>query len=240
MRGSAFVGPSLVALPVVAGLVFWPAVVAPAQPPTLKSRPKPAPAADVKRLDAQMEKVREAFLRETNQLIESYEEVGQYDRARFLLDALHKLDPADESIRGRLDALAEKILETSSYELDIDPGKSWQPVGRLVKDQAFRVAVTGESRFVITATAGPAGLAEGNPAEDLVSGVPLGAVMGVVAPPGGGRGGGDKQPKPFAVGAAAERKADRDGVLYLKINAPPGSKITGKFTVTVAGATPLE
>lgn len=237
MRGMALVRLSSVAL--LLGAV--PASVAPAQPPAVKSRAKPpAPAADVKRLDTQMEKVRETFLRETNQLIESYEEVGQYDRARFLLDALHKLDPANDTIRARLDTLAERILDSSSYELDIDPGKSWQPVGRLLKDQAFRIAVTGESKFTITASAGPAGLAESNPAEDLVPGVPLGAVMGVVAPPGGGRGGGEKQPKPFVVGAKVERQADRDGVLYLKVNVPPGTKVTGKFTVGVGGATALE
>ena len=76
-------------------------------------------------------------------------------------------------------------------------------------------------------------------AEDLVSGVPLGAVMGVVAPPGGGRGG-DKAPKPFVVGASIERRAERDGVLYLKVNVPPGSKVTGKFTAEISGVTLLE
>lgn len=237
MRGPAFVRLASAALL----LGPLPALVASAQAPALKSRPKPsAPAADVKRLDTQMEKVRETFLRETNQLIDSYEEVGQYERARFLLDALHKLDPANDTIRSRLDKLAEQILDSSSYELDIDPGKSWQPVGRLVKDQPFRIAVSGESKFTITASAGPAGMSESNPAEDLVPGVPLGAVMGVVAPPGGGRGGGEKQPKPFAVGAKVERQADRDGVLYLKVNVPPGTKVTGKFTVAVGGATALE
>lgn len=232
---------SLVALPLVPLLLV--AVLAPpaaAQNAAGKPRSKPAPpAADVKRLDAQMEKVRGEFLRETNELIDAYEEAGQFERARFLLDALHKLDPTNEALRTRIDKLAEQILESTAFEIDIDAAKPWQPVGRLAKDQAFRIAVSGESKFVINGSAGPAGLSEANPAEDLVSGVPLGAVMGVVAPPGGGRGG-DKPPKPFVVGASTERRAERDGVLYLKVNVPPGSKVTGKFTAEISGVTLLE
>jgi len=224
-----------------AALVGWClATTASAQTPPAKTRPRAAPSGDVKRLDTQMEKVRDTFLRETHQLIDSYEEMGQYDRARFLLEALHKLDPADDTIRTRLDELAERILDSSTFDIDVDPAKSWQPVGRLSKDQAFRITATGESKFTLTASAGPAGLPESNPAEDLVAGVPLGGLMGVVAPPGGARGAGEKAPKPFLVGAKTDRVAERDGVLYLKLNVPPGSKVTGKFSVTVSGAAPLE
>jgi len=38
------------------------------------------------------------------------------------------------------------------------------------------------------------------------------------------------------VGAAYDRPADRDGILYMKVNVPPGSKCTGSLKARVSGA----
>ena len=45
-----------------------------------------------------------------------------------------------------------------------------------------------------------------------------------------------QQPRPFAVGAAYDRPAERDGILYLKVNVPPGSKCTGRLQARITGA----
>jgi hypothetical protein len=45
----------------------------------------------------------------------------------------------------------------------------------------------------------------------------------------------EKPPKPFLVGSSYERPADRDGVLYMKVNVPPNSKCVGKLQVKVGG-----
>ena len=66
--------------------------------PAAKGRPKQA-SPEVKKLDAKMEKVKDSFLKDTEQLIKSYEDSGSYDRARTILEALQKLYPQNEPIK---------------------------------------------------------------------------------------------------------------------------------------------
>lgn len=195
---------------------------------------------EVKRLDAKLEEVRDVFLRDTTNLIISYENLGQFERAKVLLESLAKLDPKNEPIRAKLNDLNAKILESQEFRVDVDPEKSWQPIGTVTKDRALRIRVEGECRWSVEMKTGPDGAVTANPVTDLVAHVPLGAVMGVIAPTGpggpGGGNGGDKPPRPFVVGSSYEKPADRDGVLYLKVNAPPGTKWTGKpLTALVSG-----
>ena len=194
---------------------------------------------EVKRLDAKMEEVRESFLRETTNLIFSYEKLGQLEQAKMLLESLQKLDPKNEPIRSKLGELNAKIIEKNEFKVDIDPEKGWQQIGSIMKDRPLRIHVEGETRLMLQLATGPEGVPTGNPLDDLVPGVPLGAVMGVIAPAGfggpGASGGADKPPRPFAVGKTFDKSADRDGVLYLKINAPEGTKCSGRLTARVSG-----
>lgn len=208
------------------------------KPGSGKAKGKGANAPEVKRLDTKMEEVRESFLRDTTNLIYAYENIGQFERAKVLLESLQKLDPKNEPIRAKLGELNAKIVETSEFEVDIDPEKSWQPIGAVAKDRTLRIRVAGECKISLIVTAGPEGVPTGNPAEDLVANVPLGAVVGVIATPGFGGpagAGGEKPPRPFAVGANYERPADRDGVLYLRVNVPAGAKCTGRLSAKVSG-----
>jgi hypothetical protein len=58
----------------------------------------------------------------------------------------------------------------------------------------------------------------------------MGAIIPAATP-----GSTEKPPKPFLVGSSYERPADRDGVLYMKVNVPPNSKCVGKLQVKVGG-----
>ena len=193
---------------------------------------------EVKRLDARLDEVRESFLRDTTNLILSYENLGQYDSAKALLESLQKLDPRNEPIRAKLNALNAKIIEMNEFDAEIDMDKSWQPIGVVTKDRMLRIRATGDYTLMISPTSvGPEGLPTADPAEDLVANVPLGAVMGVITPAGSaGVSQNDKAPRPFAVGASFEKPADRDGILHLKVNVPPGTRCTGKLRVKVSGA----
>ena len=196
---------------------------------------------DVKRLDAKLDEVRESFLRETTGLILSYENLGQYERAKTLLESLQKLDPRNEPIKAKLGDLNAKIIENNEFDAEIDTDGAWQPIGAVTKDRMLRIRVSGDYNLTISQSSlGPEGLSTANPAEDLVANVPLGAVMGVITPAGAtgtfAGGNNDKQPRPFAVGASFEKPADRDGVLHLKVNVPPGARCTGKLRVKVSGA----
>jgi len=192
---------------------------------------------EVKRLDARLDEVRESFLRDTTNLILSYENLGQYERAKTLLESLQKLDPRNEPIKAKLGELNAKIIDTNEFEVELATDESWQPIGAVTKDRSLRIRVTGDYNVSISLTSvGPDGLPTAHPAEDLVANVPLGAVMGVITPAGSTGGSqNDKPPRPFAVGANFDKPADRDGILHLKVNVPPGARCTGSLKVKVSG-----
>lgn len=202
--------------------------------PAARPRTRPSSPTELKRLDAKLESLRESFFRDTATLIKGYEDAGQPERAKALLEVLGRLDPKNELIRQRLADLQTAILDGQEFEIEIDPGASWQPVGRVTKDQMLRVRASGEYTGKIDVTSGPGGLPTANPAEDMVGAVPLGALMGVIT---SGEAEQDaKPPKPFAIGAEYTRPAAGDGLLYLKVNLPPKSRCIGKLVVKVSGA----
>jgi hypothetical protein len=209
-----------------------------AQTGKTKIKPKPATSAEVKKLDAKLDEVQNSFLRETASLIKGYEDTGHPDRAKVLLEVLQKLYPKDEQIKKKIDQLNDQMLDQSEFELDLDPAKPWQQVGLVVKDRPMRIEVEGEYKFVASIPVGPDGFSVKDPATDLVGGAPLGAVIAVILPPGGAGnngGGNQKPPNPFTVGTKLEQGAQRDGMLLMKVNVPPGSKCTGKLKVKVSG-----
>lgn len=212
--------------------------------PAAKSKPKPPNPAEIKRLDAQLEEIRTSFLRDTTTLIFSYEKVGEFDRARLLLEALQKLDPKNDAIRTKLAELDERILQQGEFEVEIEPGDDWLAVGTVAKDRPLRIEAEGEYKLTLTVPAvGPSGIGSGDTNQSLATGLPFGAVVGVIVPataaaaPADARNDRQKErpPKPFVVGLRHEQPADRDGVLYLRVNLPAGTKGIGKFTVRVSG-----
>ena len=199
-----------------------------------KSRPKP-PNPEVKKLDAKMEKVKDGFLRDTENLIKSYEDAGSYDRARIILEALQKLYPQNEAIKSKIEQLAVQSLDASETDFDLDVSKSWQEVGPVQKDRTIRIRVQGDYKINSAAvSSGPDGVTGDNPDKDLLPYIPFGAVMGAIIP-SGGAGGNEKPPKPFLVGTSFEKPAERDGTLYLKVNVPPQAKCVGRLQVKIGG-----
>jgi len=208
--------------------------------PGARGKPRPANPAEVKRLDAKLKEVSDAFLRDTSTLIASYESVGQFERARVLLEALQKLDPDNETIQKKVGELTEKILDANRFEVELEPGEGWKPVGTVTKGRPLRIAVTGDYKLSASLELGPDGVPADDPGTGLVVGIPLGAVMAVIAPPDAAATGkkNDRPPKPFLVGSSLDKSADADGVLYLRVNTPPGAKCTGSLAVELAGPEP--
>lgn len=200
-----------------------------------KNRPRPGIQPELKRLEAKAEEIRESFLRDTNQLIKQFEDAGQYEKAKVLVDALAKLDPQNEPVKMKLDELSTKILDAGEFEVALNPGKSWQAVGTVERGQTVRIRVSGDYRIVANIEAGPDGAPSDNPAEDLIPHVPFGAVMAVIADADVAKRSADKQPRPFTVGSSYEKPAERAGILFLKVNVPPEAKCTGKLTALVSG-----
>lgn len=204
---------------------------------TGKPKPRMGSPTEIKRLDAKVDDLRESFFRETTTLIKGYEDAGLPERAKVLLEALGRLDPTNDAIKQKLAELKKTILDSREFELDIDPAKSWQPAGSVVKDEMLRIRARGDYSGSIELTAGPEGVPAVNPTEDVVGHVPLGAVMAVIAPGTPEKDG--KPPRPFAVGKQYEKPAERTGMLFLKVNLPSKRECKGKLTVQISGATRL-
>lgn len=228
----------MIAAGFLAGGILWMSAgsLVHAQSGKSKAKPKPASAAEVKKLDARLEEVQGSFLRDTASIIKGYEDTGQLDRAKTLLEVLLKLDPKNEQIKKKMDQLNEQMLDLSEFDMELDPAKPWQQVGLVTKDRLIRLEVEGDYKFVASLPVGPEGFSTKDAASDLVGGVPLGAVVAVILPAGGGdQGNNGKAPNPFGVGAKYEQNAKADGALLLKVNVPPGAKCTGKLKVKVSG-----
>jgi len=120
-----------------------------------KARQRPANPPELKRLETRTEEVRESFLRDTNQLIKQFEDIGQYERAKVLLDALAKLDPQNEQVKTRLAEINDRILDADEFEVNLALGSAWQPVGRVERGRPLRIRVSGEYRIVANLGAGP-------------------------------------------------------------------------------------
>ena len=206
-----------------------------AQPPQSGAR-KPSPA-EVKRLDAQLNDAYSVFMNQTVDLITSYENLGQFDRAKAIVEALGKLDPENENIQKKVSDLEKRMLEAGVFEVDLVPGGGWQAIGAVSKDAVIRVQVTGEYRFQSAGSTTADGVQGDSPEIDFMRGIPLGAIMGVIAPPSqaGGEEKDEQKPRPFVVGANYDKRADRDGVLYLKANLPIGTKCTGRLEAKITG-----
>lgn len=209
--------------------------IAEAQPPRSTTR-KPSPA-EIKRLDSQLNDAYGVFMNQTVDLITSYENLGQFDRAKAIVEALGKLDPENENIKKKVAELERQMLEAGVFEVDLVPGDGWQAIGAVTKGDAVRIQISGEYRFQAVGATTADGITGDSPETDFMRGIPLGAVMGVIAPVS--QAGGDKKneqkPRPFVVGSTYDKRADRDGVLYLKANLPIGTKCTGRLEARVTG-----
>jgi hypothetical protein len=203
---------------------------------TPRSRARPANPTEVKRLDSKFDEVQSAFVRETTSLISSYESLGQYERVKAILEAFAKLDPKNEQLKAKIADLDERILEAGEFEVRLQPGEPWQPVGAVTKDRAIRIRVAGEYRFQAAGSLGPDGVADDDPQTGLVPNVPFGAVMGIIMPATVVADA--KPPRPFLVGSSFDKPAERDGVLHLRTNVPAGAKCNGRLDLIVSGPQP--
>lgn len=224
--------PRILAAAFLAGIACCPGV-ARGEPPS-KTRPKTSPG-EVRRLDAKLSEFRESFVRDISYLIEAYEDAGQYERSRSLLETLQKIDPESKAVKDKLAEIKERILAAGEFEIEIDPSGPWQPVGTVAAGQPLRIRVAGEYKLVASVTVGADGVAGDDPAEDAVPHVPLGALMAVItAPQSAGRPAG-QPPRPFAVGSGYDKPAPGGGFLSVKVNVPPGAKCTGRLTARISG-----
>ena len=210
-----------------------------AQTGKAKARPKTVSPNEMKKLDVRMDDVQKSFIKDTASLIRDFEEAGQPERAKLLLEVLLKLDPKNDSIRKKIDDLNDKILDQSEFEYELDVSKPWVQVGVVTGGKLARITAEGDYKFDAAGKLTADGVPAQDPANDMITGVPMGTLMGVVMPanpqPNRTANGNPNKPPPFAVKTEYEWTPKQDGVLLLKLNFPAGTKCTGKLKLKVSG-----
>jgi hypothetical protein len=193
------------------------------------TKPKNKKGGGVKALDARVEKLEATLFREIVDLSGQYEDAGQFDRAKSLLEVLSKLNPDLPGLKEKLDKLEEKSFDAHEIEFTLDTSRGWTSVGAAVKKgEPVRVEVDGDYKFSVTASVTADGFPSGDPTTDYVEGIPCGALMGMVSVNG-------KPGKPVPLKAQNTWTPGEDGMLFLKVNAPAGHRCTGKLTVKLSG-----
>jgi hypothetical protein len=211
--------------------------------PLAAQAPKKLSATALRTLDNQAEKAKTEYLKSLHDLAKSFDDAGLSEKSRSMLEAILAVNPDDEVVKRKLKELDEAVFKKNDYEFKFDTGLPWQDARIFVtKDQPIRIEAEGDYKVFVNETLGPEGYSNDDPAKDLVSGIPMGALMLAMTPPRqqGGQGTGNRQQRtedirPVAVGKSLEFTPKSDGPIYFKVNVPPGSKATGILRVTIRG-----
>ncbi len=224
-----------VILALVSTVLWAPAGGIQAQTSKAKPKARTPGASNVKQLDSRVTEMQEQLLRDATDISKGYEDAGQYDRAKWMLEVLEKLNPKLPGLKEKIEELTDKSLDATEFEIDMDVSKGWTPaIGMVQQGRIVRVQTTGEYKFVATLPVTADGLPVNDSGTELVPGIPVGALMGVIVDAK------DKKPgKPFEIKAQREWTPRESGFLQLKVNLPSGHKSTGKLTITFGGVAQL-
>lgn len=189
----------------------------------------------IESLDKRATEMARNLLKDAVEISKGYEDAGEYDRAKLLLEVLEKLDPKLPGLKEKIELLTDKSLDKTEFEIELDVARGWSaPVAMVAKDRLVRIEATGQYKFEASGNSGPEGLPTDDTGSDLVGGLPVGALIGMIFNPDTKKAG-----KPFAIGAKQEWKPQQQGLLLLKINAPNGHKCSGKVKVQLSGVVKL-
>ena len=197
--------------------------------------PRPAPVSD-KLLDIKAGQVEQEYLRGLLELAEDYESVGNIPKSKEFLRAILKVKPDAEAVKSKLKEFEEAVFTDNSVIVEVDTAAGWTNTGiALSKDRPVRFDATGSYRLILNETISPEGYRSNDPATDYVSGISCGALMGLAATVPAPKGNRRNTPRPFLIGNKADHKPTESGILFLKVNVPPGAKCIGTIKVTVSG-----
>jgi hypothetical protein len=194
------------------------------------ARNKGKPLGNTKSLDLKADQIQSSFTKEAEDLAGQYYDAGHLDKARSLLQAILAVNPEAANIQKKLELVNEGLMNSNDVEVEISPSQSWKPSGAIVLGKgALRIKAEGTYRFEAAVSGvSAAGFPDKTLEEDMVSGIPCGALMGLILTEG-------KPGKPFFIGESLDLTPKEGGLLLLRVNTPPGNKCTGKLKVTISG-----
>lgn len=197
--------------------------------PKGKGKLKPISPSQLQAMDGKAEKLQSSFIRETMSLAAEYEQAGQFERAQSLYEAVSRVSPDLPGLNEKLTALQEQLLDGSEVKFELDVSRNWTHTGLMAREKTTcRVEAQGQYKFAVEVPCDALGLATADPANDLVSGIPVGALMGVIVV-------NNKPGKPFVIVPGKPFEAPGSGPLILKVNVPRGHQSTGSLDLVLAG-----
>lgn len=221
--------PRAVFLAILVGVLWLPFPQAQAQ----SSRPRPSAA--IRTLETKAQEAQREYLAQLASLAKTYEDSGDVEQAQEALRQMLKVDPANDQVREKIKELDEKVFKENNRGFEVDSSKGWISTVKVRKGEPIRLIAEGSYKMIVNADVGPDGFPTADVTRDMGAGVRCGALMGAVLEEPSGRNRTPQMGKPFPIGVEAEIKPEVDGVLFLKLNVPPGSKNIGKIKVMVAG-----
>lgn len=196
-------------------------------------------------LDVKANGIQGEFIKSAEELAGEYYDLKEFEKARVLLKSIQALDPDRPNLAAKLKLLDEDMINSNETELEVNPARPWESSGVMAfAGKPIRLKADGAYKFVVSAQVGPTGFTPPtapSPA-DIVHELPIGALIGIIIPndrPQGGKPDDKKPEKPFLVGEGCDHTAQKDGVLWLRVNAPPENKNTGKIKVQISGGVRL-
>lgn len=184
----------------------------------------------LKQLDVKANDLIDGFVRDSADLAVGYEQAGELDKAKQILKAVLALRPDTPGVEQKIKQIDEEMLSSNAVKVTVEVNKGWgTPVAQVTKEKPFRIQSEGTYKFIANATVGPDGFPSADPIKgDMAVEIPCGALMGVIISKG-------KPGKPFLIGSEREYQPKEDGILFLAVNLPPGSKCTGRLEVQLSG-----
>jgi hypothetical protein len=190
---------------------------------------KKKPSGSTQALDAKADQLQTQFTTEAEQLASQYFDAGQMEKAKTLLKSVLTLNPEAPGIQDKLKKIEDTIITANDFEVEINPTRGWESANALVfAERPIRFQVEGTYRFAVTTTVGPSGFADKDATKDMVSGLPCGALIGVILVK-------DKPGKPFLIGDGCDYTPKESGMLFLRVNSPADNKHIGKLKVAISG-----
>lgn len=196
-------------------------------------------------LDVKANGIQGEFIKSAEELAGEYYDLKEFDKARMLLKSIQALDPDRPNLAAKLKLLDEDMINSNETEFEVNTAKGWESTQVVAfAGKPIRLKAEGNYKFVTSATLSPSGFPSSKEPNqiDLLPELPVGALIGIIIPaerPQAGKVDDKKRERPFLIGEGCDYTAQKDGVLYLRVNAPPDNKNTGKIKVQISGGTRL-
>lgn len=200
----------------------------PANGQTSRERKRNEDAPSKKVLEVRLEKAEAALVDEYKDVAVEFYKQGNKEKSMQMLRRLRQLHPKLEGLKDRIESISEELMQENPSEIEIDTRKTWEFVGDVAEEKAFRVAAKGEFKLTISATVSVDGLAIEEDATDFLPSAPIGCLLGVIVTDG-------KPGKIFPVKSALEHTPKKSGKLFVKVNVPEGTRCSGTLKLRVSG-----